>query len=70
MNKITEIKKYRFLVLTSKQRRYTSGENHQKSVFVNSVLKTHANCQKYTPPDCFFGDFAHWNTIRRFKKSA
>jgi len=28
--------------------------------FVNSVLKMLC-CKKYTPADCFFGDFAHWN---------
>jgi len=26
------------------------------------LLIQHANyyCQKYTPTDCFFGDFGHW----------
>jgi len=39
---------------------FPSGQNRQKKknslkeyVFVNSA-------QKYTPTDCFFGDFAHW----------
>jgi len=22
-------------------------------------------CQKYTPADCFFGDFAHWEEITK-----
>jgi len=31
-------------------------------VFVNSALKknTVPYCQKYTPTNCFLGDFAHW----------
>jgi len=41
-----------------------SGQNRQKKtvcslkecVFVNSALKI------YTPTDCFFGDFAHWES--------
>jgi len=28
----------------------------EECVFINSALK-------YTPTDCFFGDFAHWATI-------
>jgi len=31
-------------------------------VFVNSVLKIQPCYQKYTPTDCFFGDFSHWDT--------
>jgi len=25
-----------------------------------------ACCQKYTPKDCFFGDFAHWDRLSYF----
>jgi len=38
----------------------------KKCVFVNSALKiqnTVPYCQKYTPTDCVFGDFAHWAVI-------
>jgi len=30
----------------------------KECVFVNSALKC---CQKYTPTNCFFGDFARWD---------
>jgi len=30
----------------------------KECVFVTSALKI--CCQKYTPTDCFFGDFPHW----------
>jgi len=37
-----------------------------KSVFVNSALKTQCHVvKKYTPTDCFSGDFAHWITLSR-----
>jgi len=40
--------------------------NHQKKqseecVFCNLALKIVPCCQKYTPLDCLFSDFAHWD---------
>jgi len=33
-------------------------EQSKECVFVNSALKRQSH-EKYTPTDCFFGDFAH-----------
>jgi len=32
----------------------------QCAFFVNSALKMVSKIHKYTPTDCFFGDFTHW----------
>jgi len=51
-----------------------SGRNCRKSslkeyYLLNSALKkTVPCCQKYTPTDGFFGDFAHWLRLLYFKR--
>jgi len=41
----------------------SSKKQSEEVHFVNSALKIQGMCQKYTPTDCFFGDFAYF---RRF----